>query len=167
MPKTLLRVICKHGTTLLLALFVLGRPARSQQVSLTALHSEELPSAPVAAVPLTAPSQFSPLQEAPSHRRFWDRENSILFATNAAFSAADFVVTRDNLRSGGQELNPVTRVFAGSTPALAMNFAGETAGVIGLSYMFHRMGHHRWERAISMLNIGSSAGAVSFDLAHR
>ena len=48
-----------------------------------------------------------------------------------------------------------------------MNFAGETAGVIGLSYFFHKTGHHRLERAVSMLNMGSSAAAVSFGLAHR
>ncbi len=107
------------------------------------------------------------LPEAPSRHRFWDRENSVLFATSAALSSADFVLTRDNLRAGGQELNPVTRVFAGSTAGLAMNFAGETAGVVGLSYLFHKTGHHKLERAVSMLNIGASAGAVSFDLAHR
>jgi hypothetical protein len=102
-----------------------------------------------------------------SEHRFWDRQNSALFAANVAFSAADFVVTRDNLRNGGQELNPVTRVFSGSTAGLAMNFAGETVGVIGLSYFFHRTGHHRLERAVSMLNLGSSAAAVGFGLAHR
>jgi hypothetical protein len=99
--------------------------------------------------------------------RFWDRENSILFAATAAFSTADFVVTRDNLRNGGQELNPVTRVFSSSTAGLAMNFAGETVGVVGVSYFLHRMGHHRLERAVSMLNIGGSATAVAFDLVHR
>jgi len=56
------------------------------------------------------------IPESSSHR-FWDRENSFLFAANAAFSAADFVVTRDNLRNGGQELNPVTRVFAAARQA--------------------------------------------------
>ena len=106
------------------------------------------------------------IPEASTHK-FWDRENSILFATNAALSAADFVVTRDNLRNGGQELNPVTRIFSGSTPGLAMNFAGEAVGVVGVSYFLHRTGHHKLERAVSMLNIGSSAAAVSFDLAHR
>ncbi|MFZ1051402.1 MAG: hypothetical protein WBP65_14600 [Candidatus Sulfotelmatobacter sp.] len=107
------------------------------------------------------------LPEAPGNHRFWDRDNSLLFAANAAFSAADFVVTRDNLRSGGQELNPVTRLVSGSTTGLAMNFAGETAGVVGLSYFFHKMGHHKLERAVSMLNIGGSAAAVTFGLAHR
>jgi len=48
-----------------------------------------------------------------------------------------------------------------------VNFAGETAGVIGLSYFFHKTGHHKMERYISMLNIGSSGAAVTYDLAHR
>ncbi|MFZ1140521.1 MAG: hypothetical protein WAN76_15165 [Candidatus Sulfotelmatobacter sp.] len=115
--------------------------------------------------PMVKPVEPVTLPEAPSHR-FWDRENSILFATNAAFSTADFIATRNNLRNGGQELNPVTRVFAGSTAGLAVNFAGEAVGVVGLSYLFHKTGHHRLERAVSILNIGSSAMAVTFDVRH-
>jgi hypothetical protein len=90
-----------------------------------------------------------------------------LFATSAAFSAGDFLVTRSILQNGGQELNPVTRLFSGSTAGLAANFAGETVGVVGLSYFFHKTGHHKMERLVSVFNIGSSAAAVSFDLAHR
>lgn len=117
--------------------------------------------------PLTKSVQPAKLSEAPQDHRFWDHTNTILIATSAAFSAADFVVTRDNLRNGGQELNPVTRVFSGSTSGLALNFVGETVGVVGLSYVFHKTGHHKLERAVSMVNIGSSAAAVSFGLAHR
>jgi kynureninase len=61
----------------------------------------------------------------------------------------------------------VTRVFTGSTPRLAVNFAGETAGVVGLSYIFHKTGHHKLERAVSMLNMSASGAAVTYDLAHR
>jgi hypothetical protein len=138
-----------------------------QQVSEALLHPpmmestfEPAPAPTVMPTPMTLP-------EAPVRHRFWDGENSLLFATSAAFSAADFVVTRDNLRSGGRELNPITSWFSGSTAGLAVNFAGETAGVVGLSYFFHKTGHHKLERAVSMLNIGASAGAVSFDLTHR
>jgi hypothetical protein len=113
------------------------------------------------------PVQTTIPPEAPSDHRFWDRENGFLFATSAAFSAADFVVTRDNLRAGGQELNPVVGVFGRSSAGLAMNFAGETVGVVGLSYFFHKTGHHKLERAVSMLNTGGSAAAVTFGLAHR
>jgi hypothetical protein len=91
----------------------------------------------------------------------------VLFIAAAAFNGADFAVTRANLQSGGQELNPVVRVFGRSTAGLAVNFIGETAGVITISYFFHKTGHHKLERAVSLINIGGSAGAVSFGLAHR
>ncbi|HET7892297.1 MAG TPA: hypothetical protein VFL34_12265 [Candidatus Sulfotelmatobacter sp.] len=132
----------------------------AQQVSLALLQPESIEASPIVRTvePATLP-------EAPSHR-FWDRKNTVLFAASTAFSAADFVVTRNNLRNGGQELNPVTRVFAGSTAGLAVNFAGEAAGVVAVSYLFHKTGHHKLERAVSVVNIGSSAGAVMFDLMH-
>ena len=76
----------------------------------------------------------------------------------------DFAVTHMNLANGGRELNPVVRVFGRSTPGLAVNFAGETVGVVGLSYLFHKTGHHKLERAVSLVNIGASAAAVTFDV---
>jgi hypothetical protein len=109
----------------------------------------------------------SVLPEAPTPHRFWDRQNRVLFSTVAIFSGIDFAVTRANLEHGGRELNPVTRLFSGSTTGLAMNFAGETAGVIGLGYFLHRTGHHRLERLAPAANIAASAFAVAFDLAHR
>jgi len=87
--------------------------------------------------------------------------------TVAVLSAADFAVTRANLQNGGKELDPVTRFFSGSTAGLAVNFAGETAGIIGISYYLHRTGHHRLERILPMLNIGASSFAVAYDLSHR
>jgi hypothetical protein len=98
---------------------------------------------------------------------FWDRQNSILFAAVGASAAADFCVTRANLANGGRELNPVTRVFAGSTTGLAFNFIGETVGSMGISYFFHRTGHHRLERLTSFANIGNSGFAVTYGLTHR
>lgn len=99
--------------------------------------------------------------------KFWDKSNRILFVAAAAMNAADFAVTRANLQSGGQELNPMVRVFGRSSAGLAVNFAGETAGVVGLSYLFHKTGHHKLERMVSLVNVGASAGAVSYGLAHR
>jgi hypothetical protein len=107
-----------------------------------------------------------PQPDAGQHK-FWDKHNELLFVTAAALNGADFAVTRSNLQSGGRELNPIVRVFGRSTPALAVNFAGETVGVMGLSYFFHKTGHHKLERLVSVVNIGSSAGAVSYGLAHR
>jgi hypothetical protein len=107
------------------------------------------------------------LPEATSPHRFWDHENRALFTTVAALSAADFALTRSILQNGGKELNPVTRLFSGSTAGLAANFAGETAGIIGLSYIFHKTGHHQLERLTPMLNMGASVFAVIYDLNHR
>ena len=98
---------------------------------------------------------------------FWDRQNKILFAATVALNGADFAVTRANLQSGGQELNPVVRIFGRSTTGLAVNFVGETAGVIGISYFFHKTGHHQLERAVSVVNLGGSAFAVGYGLSHR
>lgn len=119
-----------------------------------------------AASPIVATPTMVPSFKGDSHH-FWDVENRVLFLAAAASNGADFAVTRANLQSGGQELNPMVRVFGRSTAGLAVNFAGETAGVMGLSYFFHKTGHHKMERMVSLVNIGSSAGAVGFGLAHR
>jgi hypothetical protein len=155
-----LSTILKPKTAVLLVLLGLCGPALAQGVSFALLQ-------PGAIEPNPMVKSFEPvkLPEAPSHR-FWDRENSLLFATNAAFTTADFIATRNNLRNGGRELNPVTRLFSGSTAGLAVNFAGEAAGVVALSYVCHKTGHHKLERAVSILNIGSSAAAVTFDALH-
>jgi len=117
--------------------------------------------APMAVVPVIVEMKV------PERHRFWDRENSALFLTVGAFAAADFCSTRANLAGGGKELNPVTRVFSGSTPGLAANFALETGGVMAVSYLFHKTGHHKLERMTSFVNISASAYAVGYNLAHR
>jgi hypothetical protein len=127
-----------------------------------------LPEAPMPDASVQPLSSFVELpQSAEVSHKFWDRKNKALFLTAAALNTADFAVTRSNLQSGGQELNPIVRVFGRSTPALALNFAGETAGVVTLSYFFHKTGHHRMEHAVSYLNICSSTGAVTYGLTHR
>jgi hypothetical protein len=118
-----------------------------------------------AAVPAVTSSGFLP--EAPAQHKFWDARNRLLFVAVAASSAADFSVTRMNLANGGRELNPIVRPFAGNSATLALNFAGQTAGVMSISYLFHKTGHHRLERIAPLANIASSAFAVSYGLAHR
>jgi hypothetical protein len=135
------------------------------------------PRLPSATTVFATPSYFMPAYVQPSpiagptltapEHKFWDRQNSLLFGASAAFTGADFGITRANLQSGGQELNPVVRMFGRSSAGLALNFGGETAGMLGLSYFFHRTGHHRLERLAPMVNIAASAGAVTYGLVHR
>ena len=155
--------VLKISRVLALALFT------SILLSHISVAQGPLPDSPTPT--LTSSSPSAALMIAPSRgdveHHFWDRQNRILFAANAAMSAADFAVTRANLRSGGQELNPVVRMFGTSTSGLAINFIGETAGVMSASYFFHKTGHHKLERAVSLVNIGASAGAVGYGLSHR
>jgi hypothetical protein len=127
-----------------------------------------LPDAPMPFPVIEHGATFVSLpQPATSEHKFWDRENKVLFFTAAALNGADFAVTRSNLQRGGRELNPVVRILGRSTPGLAVNFVGETAGVLSVSYFFHKTGHHKLERWVSFVNISSSAAAVSYGLAHR
>jgi hypothetical protein len=146
-----------------LVLSVASCPALHAQALLA---SAPLPDAPTPFVEAAPPVFITPSHVSVEHR-FWDRQNGVLFVAAAALNGADFAVTRANLQSGGQELNPMVRLFGRSTAGLAANFVGETAGVVGLSYFFHKTGHHKLERAVALVNIGSSAGAVTFGLTHR
>jgi hypothetical protein len=139
-----------------------GSPLRAQ----TLTTQGPLPDAPnsfIEAAPLIA----KPLPSLNSEHKFWDTQNRILLIAAAASNFADFAVTRANLQSGGRELNPVVRMFGRSSAGLATNFIGETAGVVAISYFFHKTGHHKLERAVSLVNIGTSTGAVTFGLTHR
>ena len=129
-----------------------------------AFHSAALDPALFAAPPVIA---VRPVEIAPREHPFWDRKNYILFAATGATATADFFVTHMNLSGGGRELNPLVRPLAGSTAGLATNFAVETAGVIAISYAFHKMGHHRLERLTSAVNITTSTGAVAYGIANR
>jgi hypothetical protein len=124
------------------------------------------PEAPTSFVETAPPVSIPPLSMGSEHK-FWDKKNCALFVAAATLNGADFAVTRANLQNGGRELNPVVRMFGRSAPGLAVNFVGETVGVVSLSYFFHKTGHHKLERVVSMLNIASSAGAVSYGLTHR
>ena len=141
-------------------------------VGCPALFSQELAlDAPQpafeAATPFVQPAPSPIQQQEAGEHRFWDKTNVALFAATASLSAADFTVTHQNLQSGGRELNPIVRVFDRNTTTLALNFVAEDVADIGLSYFFHKTGHHRLERMVSFVNIGMSTGAVTYGLTHR
>lgn len=148
------------ATAAVLLVTLFGCPVVLAQGPIPDAPTPSVEASPAPVVPVASP-KFEVTH------KFWDNENRILFAAVAASSGADFAVTRANLQSGGQELNPMVRVFGRSTAGLALNFAGETAGVISISYFLHRTNHHRMERALSMINIGGSFGAVTYGLVHR
>jgi len=133
----------------------------------SAVASMVSPSLSAAASPVVLPAPPLPTPSAAGEHRFWDKTNVALFTASSGLAATDFAVTRANLQAGGRELNPIVRLFGRSTAGLAANFIGEATGGVGLSYFFHKTGHHRLERMVSLVNISASAGAVSYGLSHR
>ena len=108
------------------------------------------------------------LPDAPSHHKFWDRSNTALFTIHAAMEATDFGITHHNLSKGGQEMNPMAkRLCESGTAGQLLFFGGRTAGALGLSYFFHKTGHHKLERAFTALTIADSSYGVIYSFAHR
>jgi hypothetical protein len=125
-------------------------------------------SQPVVANPVVKVSPAS-VPDAPSaHQKFWDWPNIALISGMGATTALDFVATQRNLSgpSGGNEYNPVARVFTGSTPGRVAYFAGAAAGTVGLSYLFHKTGHHKLERTTLMIGIGCSTQGAVYSFTH-
>lgn len=147
-------------------------PPRTMEVSLLSPLPSlpatiESPSSETAfAAPMPIIESGAVLKKETTHR-FWDRENRVLFAATGLAATGDFLVTHANLSSGGRELDPVARLFTGSTPALACNFALQTTAVVGVSYLFHKTGHHRLERLTSVVSATASSSAVAYGLMHR
>jgi hypothetical protein len=106
-------------------------------------------------------SSVSPTLSYPNKAHpFFDRENIWLFAGVGASRTVDYFSTLNMRRRGRQEIllsNWVVDrhgLFAGIE-------AGGTALSIGASYWLHRTGHHRLERAFSMVHISlATTGAV-------
>jgi hypothetical protein len=105
------------------------------------------------------PTAPAPLPAKGEHR-FWDRTNDGLFAAVGAARTFDYFSTRNMRRRGRQEIL-LTNDVVDNHPAFAAIEAAGTATSIGVSYLFHRYGHHKLERWTSVIHIGlTSTGAV-------
>ena len=98
--------------------------------------------------------------ELPVHK-FWDRPNAWLFTGVAASRALDYTSTRNMLGRGREELLIPDDVVNSKAGFPALEAAGAATSV-GISYIFHRYGHHKMERWVSIVHIG----VTSFGAAH-
>ncbi len=105
--------------------------------------------------PQRPPDATSPAPTAPVllPHRFWDTRNAWLFAGVAASRALDFHST-GNMRRRGRDEILLTNDVVDNKPAFAVIELAGAATSIGISYLFHRSGHHRLERWVSYLHIG-------------
>ncbi|HKW63669.1 MAG TPA: hypothetical protein VJN89_14055 [Candidatus Acidoferrum sp.] len=102
-----------------------------------------------------------PQKEDASHpHRFWDKENSWLFAGVGASRTLDYFSTLNMRRRGRQEIF-LTNDVVDDHAAFATIEAAATGVSVGASYFFHRYGHHKLERWTSLVHIGlATTGAV-------
>lgn len=107
------------------------------------------------------------LPDAPSHK-FWDTPNKILFAVHVGLEATDFGITHRNLSRGGTEMNPMAKNLCESgTAGQLVFFGGRIAALAGITYLLHRTGHHKMERAFLVAASADSAYGVTYSFAHK
>ena len=98
--------------------------------------------------------------ESPPIHAFWDRTNVLLFSGVAAFRGLDYASTRNMQARGRKEILLAPEVVNNSAAFVSLEAAG-TATSIGISYIFHRTGHHSLERWMSIGHISVTGfGAV-------
>ena len=108
----------------------------------------------------TADGKKVELPPAPaSQHRFWDRKNILLFSGVAAFRGLDYASTRNFERRGRQEVLIPDDIVNNSAGFASLEAAG-TAASVGISYLFHRTGHHKLERWVSIGHIGVTGFGV-------
>ncbi len=105
-------------------------------------------------VPLRAPA--TPPQSA---HRFWDAKNAALFAGVGGARALDYASTQHFRKKGVNEWLLTNRIVD-NKPLFAAIEVGVVAASIGVAYLFHRTGHHKLERWVSVIHISVGAGGA-------
>jgi hypothetical protein len=156
MPMTFQREI-----VLTLLLFAGTSAARAQQPAPTEEPSgQPAPAAaPDASRKLDEPTPQAKIKLVQPVHRFWDRENDWLFAGVGAGRALDYASTL-NLRRRGIDEVFLTNSIVDNHALFAGIEVGATAASIGVSYLFHRTGHHRLERWTSAIHAGIGIGGA-------
>ena len=96
---------------------------------------------------------------APGVHGFWDRENDWLFAGVGAGRVLDYTSTL-KLRRRGIDEALLTNSIVDNHPLFVGIEVAATAASVGVSYLFHRTGHHRLERWTSAVHIGVATGGA-------
>ena len=134
----------------LVALFaVTSASAQTAGGTATLVDAPSAPSAP----PVAAPQA---VENSVSVHRFWDRENALLFSGVAVFRALDFASTKNFLARGRTEVLIPDDIVNNNAGFAALE-AAATGASIGISYIFHRTGHHKMERWTSIVHMSVTA----------
>jgi hypothetical protein len=146
--------------------FLVAMSAVSAQQSPAGSRDPNAPSAPQPAGNSTPADQNKSGESATAStpltsavHSFWDRENDWLFAGVGAGRALDYASTLNLRRRGINEVF-LTNSIVDNHPLFAGIEIGATAASVGVSYIFHRTGHHRLERWTSAIHAGVAAGGA-------
>ena len=139
------------GKWLVIALFAASPAAFAQSVE----------SLPKPQSPPTIAEEPAPVPAAPSHvssqpHPFWDRTNILLFSGVAVFRGLDYASTRNFQARGRTEILLPDDVVNNSAGFAAVE-AAATLTSVGISYIFHRTGHHKMERWLSIGHMSVTA----------
>jgi len=93
---------------------------------------------------------------------FWAKDNILLFAGVGAGRALDYISTR-HFRNRGVNEWLFTNNIVDNKPLFAGIEVAGVAASIGVSYLFHRSGHHKLERWVSIVHIGASLGGSAWN----
>jgi hypothetical protein len=102
-----------------------------------------------------AVDEVQPVSPAPKPvlvHKFWDRTNILLFSGVAIFRGLDYASTRNMQARGRKEILLAPEVVNNDAAFASLEAAG-AATSIGISYIFHRTGHHTLERWLSIGHI--------------
>jgi hypothetical protein len=142
-----------------LVLLVLS-PLCSAQVAIPVA----LPEAPSAVAAVLKTTTFSP-PDREAHS-FFDAKNIALFSIGAALVASDSITTQRMVGTGRfYEQNPMAKPFVNNGwKGQALISAIGLGGSVGLSYVFHKFGHHKMERYVGLSLIGIELAATVHNL---
>lgn len=102
---------------------------------------------------------LNPAPEAAPVHAFWDRTNIFLFSGVATFRGLDYASTRNMQARGRKEILLAPEVVNNSAAFASLEAAGAATSV-GISYIFHRTGHHTLERWMSISHISVTGFGV-------
>jgi hypothetical protein len=101
-------------------------------------------------------------QAAKRSHPFWDKHNILLFAGVGAGRALDYLST-EYFRSRGVNEWLLTNNIVDNKPLFAGIEVAGVAASIGVSFLFHRSGHHKLERWVSIVHIGAGVGGSAWN----
>lgn len=109
------------------------------------------PTTTNAGMPQNIVSTSAPEKPSGTHA-FWDKENILLFTGVGVFRGLDYASTRNMQARGRREILLADAVVNNSAAFASLEAAGAMTS-IGISYIFHRTGHHTLERWMSISHI--------------